>query len=244
MSNIYLLEYENGFLMLDCGIRNDIGNIEAYFRTIGRSPADIKLAVVTHLHPDHAGGAVVLRKKYGIPLAASPNIDRWYAGLGGAIQHKIDCYLTRSALVHTGKCEKGVFFSRMVRPDFYLQDEMTLPYYEDWRVLLIAGHTTHDVALYHEQEKMLYPADYICQVKGKYLLPVPILFPEKAEKSLQRLAEYDAKTIILAHGDPISTDNSSAIFQHMCSQLLAPQPEWATSVNRMFRFSSEIRKAR
>jgi glyoxylase-like metal-dependent hydrolase (beta-lactamase superfamily II) len=59
MSNIYLLEYENGFLMLDCGLRTDIGRIEAYFRAIGRSPADIKLLVVTHLHPDHAGSAVV-----------------------------------------------------------------------------------------------------------------------------------------------------------------------------------------
>lgn len=244
MSNIYLLEYENGFLMLDCGLRTDIGRIEAYFRAIGRSPADIKLLVVTHLHPDHAGSAVELRKKYGIPLAASPHIDRWYAGPGGAIQHIIDCYLTRMALVHTGKSGKGIFFSRMVRPDFHLQDEMNLPYFEDWRVLLIAGHTTHDVALYHEQEKMLYPADYICHVKGKYLLPVPILFPEKAETSLQRLAQYDAKTIILAHGEPISTDNSKAIFEHMCSKLQAPQPEWATGINRMFLFSSEIRRNR
>jgi glyoxylase-like metal-dependent hydrolase (beta-lactamase superfamily II) len=84
ISSLYLVEYDDGMLLLDGGCVNDVKRIEDYCKLVlNRSPSDIKLAVVSHMHPDHAGGAVALRKKYGIAIAAHKDVDLWYSGVGG-----------------------------------------------------------------------------------------------------------------------------------------------------------------
>ena len=82
ISTLYLLEYENGLLLLDSGCRGDVARIEKFCRTrLQRSISDIRLCVVTHMHPDHAGGAFILRRRFNIPIAAPQHTERWYAGL-------------------------------------------------------------------------------------------------------------------------------------------------------------------
>lgn len=84
IQNITLIEQEGRLLLFDSGCINDVKRIKRYCReSLKRSPADIKLTAVTHIHPDHAGGAVCLRKKFGIPIAAHKDVDRWYRGWAG-----------------------------------------------------------------------------------------------------------------------------------------------------------------
>ncbi|MGE5449990.1 MAG: MBL fold metallo-hydrolase, partial [Methanomassiliicoccales archaeon] len=92
ISTIFLVEYPYGMLLLDCGCAGDVAKIEAKCVELGRPLSDIKLAVATHAHPDHLGGAAKLRRKYAIPIAAHPEIDLWYRGAGGFIQHKVDSF--------------------------------------------------------------------------------------------------------------------------------------------------------
>ena len=117
-----------------------------------------------------------------------------------------------------------------------------LPYFPDWRAFHIPGHTMNDVALYHEEEKTLYPGDCVMDVGGKFLLPVPILFPNKMADSFDRLAELDVNKIYLAHGSTIDTEEPEEIFEHMKTLLMKPPNPLTRLAYKVSLFSPEYRR--
>lgn len=241
--NLFLAEYDDGILLLDSGSIADVKRIENYCQNVLKRPvSDIKLVVVSHSHPDHAGGASVWRNKHKIPIAAHPRIDKWYHGAGGLLQHKIDCYLA-SWVAYRKKIKlEPILFNPRIRPDHVLEDQAELPYFPDWQVLHIPGHTINDVALYNEEEKTLYPGDCVMDVAGKLLLPVPIVFPDKMADSFDRLAELDANTIVLAHGSTIITDDPAEVFLHMKTLLEKPHNPLTALAYKLSYFSPEYRR--
>lgn len=243
IENIILIEHPQGLLLLDSGCINDIKRIAAYCHDVlGRSPADIKLAAVTHMHPDHAGGAGSLRKKYGIPIAAHPNADLWYKGTGGLLQHKLDCYMASTVAFSNKRKLEHIVFNPRLHPDYILPDGEPLPFFPEWQVLHVPGHTFHDLAFYNEQEQVLYIADLICEVKGKPQLPLPIVFPNLMAASYDRLGALGAKTILRAHGNTIITDDSKSLFNYMKDLLFQPATPFVKRVLKMSLYSPEIRR--
>lgn len=241
--NLLLVEYSDRMLLLDSGSINDVKRVEQYCAEVLHRPvSDIKLAVVSHIHPDHAGGSSVWRKKYGIPLAAHPRIDYWYHGPGGLLQHKVDCYLA-SWVAHRKKIKlERILYNPKVRPDHLLEDGGTLPFFPDWKVLYVPGHTMNDIALYNEGNKILYPADCVMNIEGKYLLPVPILFEDKMAESFDRLAELDVETIYLAHGSTIHTQESKKIFAYMKTLLNRPKNPLTSFAYKISLYSPEYHR--
>ena len=241
--NLFLVEYEDKMLLLDCGSISDIKRVEGYcINVLGRPVSDIKLAIVSHSHPDHAGGAVIWRKKYGIPIAAHPRIDFWYEGPGGFLQHKVDCYLaTWVAYRKKAKLER-ILVSRKVKPAFVLQDAAEVPFFPDWQVLHIPGHTINDIALYNRKEKTLYPGDCLMNLDGKLYLPIPILFPDKMEASFDRMADLDVNTILVAHGEKVLTSDPVKVFTYMKSLLDKPFNTLTSLAYRFSLYSPEYRK--
>lgn len=232
---LFLVEYGDRLLLLDAGAINDVKRVEKYCQEVLARPLnDIKLVIVSHSHPDHAGGALTWRQKYGIPIAAHPRIDCWYNGPGGFIQHKIDCYLATWVAYRTKIKLEPILFNRKVKPDLLLEDGETLPFFPDWQVFHIPGHTSNDIALYNKEEKTLYPGDCLMNIDSKLRLPVPILFADKMAASFDRLAQLDINTILPAHGNTIATDNPGHIFAHM-KTLLHQQPQ-----NRMTRLAYKL----
>ncbi|HZK86504.1 MAG TPA: MBL fold metallo-hydrolase, partial [Syntrophomonas sp.] len=191
------------------------------------SPTEIKLAVVTHIHPDHSGGATLLREKFGIPIAAHKDLDRWYAGLGGFIQKSLDCIMMQSVARRTrGKLEKA-FFPSKIQADFRLEDGDELPYFPDWSVISVPGHTSHDLVLYNAQASLLYVADCFCEVKGKFRLPLPVMFPEQLHSSYAKMAALNVSSVLLAHGQA-RYDNIPAEFFLSLQNLLQERPNKLT----------------
>ena len=65
----YIIEYQDKILLTDCATKADLRKIEHFIhQDLGRKMEDIKLAVVSHMHPDHAGLANLLQKKYNKTL--------------------------------------------------------------------------------------------------------------------------------------------------------------------------------
>lgn len=241
ISNIFLLEYQQGMLLFDCGAINDVKRIENYCHTdLKRSPAEIKLAVVSHIHPDHSGGAVVLRKKYGIPIAAHKDLDRWYAGMGGSIQQKLDCYMMQIVAYHNQRKLEKSLFDRTIKPDYLLNDGDELPMFNDWKVVHVPGHTLHDIVLFNAQASILYAADCILDIKGKFQLPLPVVFPNQMRQSYAKLAALNAASILLAHGETILTQSSAALFTSMQLQLDRPPNKMTRRVRRLSIYSPEV----
>lgn len=241
ISNIYLLEYENGLLLVDSGAVNDVKRIEDYcIDTLKRSPADIKLVFVSHMHPDHSGGATTLRKKYGIPIAAYKDCDRWYSGIGGFIQHKSDTVMMMIVARNNKRDYEKVLYRPRIKPDFHLNDMDKLPFFDDWEVVHVPGHTLHDAVVYNRDEEMLYAADCFIYLDGVLRLPLPVMFPHKMNDSYEKMSSLNPQTIIVAHGDSISMEDNPDIFADAQHLLEEPANKMARWVHLASIYSPEI----
>ncbi len=69
--NVYLIEGEKGYLLVDSGWNTDksFTTLHNYLVKIGVSFGDITQIVVTHVHPDHYGMAGRLKKLSGATIA-------------------------------------------------------------------------------------------------------------------------------------------------------------------------------
>lgn len=213
--------YPDGrILALDGGCRPDVPKMVSFVtEKLGRSYADVGLQLVSHSHPDHAGAVGYLRKKYGVPVAAPANMDRWYSGFGGFLQHKIDIYLTYTVVKAMGQPFHNLLYSRFTRPDYPLKDGQLLPGFPDWQALAAPGHTGHDMVFYHAESKTLYASDVILAVNRHMLVPFPLLFPGEMEETYFRLRNLDVKHLILAHSGMVRIENMASVIDPLLKLL-------------------------
>ena len=220
IATLYLLEYPDKVLLLDGGARRDAARIKNFFDQVLKRPlSDLKLMLVSHLHPDHAGGASLLRRRFSLPIAAHYEIDRWYRGASGAVQHIVDMVLGHySAHQQFGKLERA-WYPRYLKPDYLLHDEEFLPLFSDWQAFWAPGHTLYDMVFYQPQEELLYLGDLIIRVGDKIVLLFPTLFPELMAESLRHMAELPLRKLLLAHGGVVEIEDAHSFFTGLLPQV-------------------------
>ncbi len=217
---IYLIIYTDKILLVDCATRADLPKIKNYIEEkLHRKMQDIKLAVVSHMHPDHAGLAKTLQSKYKIPLLAHPYATKWYSGFGGNLQHVIDVFLAWYVSIKQKNPPRRMWYSAKFKIDYTAKHGEKLPFFNDWEIIYTPGHTSHDISLYHKQTHVIYLGDVVLKIKDKYVLPMPVTLPELMKESLKRLSETDIKTILLAHGGLDSIENSRNFFKDIIKRL-------------------------
>jgi len=220
IEEIYLIEYPNKIIMLDGASRSDVKLIENYItNSLQRPISDLKLIVSTHMHPDHAGAAPILRKKYKIPIAAFYECDQWYSGLKGHIQQQLDIYMGYYVVFKNKIPFKKFNYPAQLKPDILLEHGDDLPMFNDWKVLHTPGHTSHQIVLYNQKQKTLYAADVALRINNKCLLPFPIELKKMAKQSLQMLSELEIKTLLLAHGGICTDLNYKELFLNLIPKL-------------------------
>lgn len=201
IETILLAEYHDKFLLLDGCSRADVSLIEEYItQTLQRSMTELVLVVVTHMHPDHAGAAQTLRKKHGCKIAAANVTGQWYSGLDGKLMHIADMLLTLWLAGKFKKPKKYIYYSSTLIPDYYLDDQASLPGFNDWRVHFTQGHTDRDISLQHLPTQQIYVADLMVKVRDKFIPPYPIFYPNRYRESLAKIKALNAESLLLAHG--------------------------------------------
>ncbi len=245
ISTIYLAVYPDKILLLDCGCRCDITRVETYIeKKLKRSLSSVKLVVASHAHPDHGGGAPFFCRKHGLPLAAPRGINEWYRGIMGFIQHKVDISLGYHVVRTTRKPMSNLFYDRKIRIDHPLDSGSVLPGFEDWAVISTPGHTHHDMVFYNKKEKLLYAADVILCINGKYVLPFPVPMERRMAQSLDILANLDVETMVLAHGGVKHLNGLKSITDDLKIQMTRSLPPKLEKIRILASFSPEIRKDR
>lgn len=71
MTNIYLLEDDDGLTLVDAGLPAQMELLRAELERIGAEITDIKAVILTHIDPDHIGLAESLRERRGFRLEFS-----------------------------------------------------------------------------------------------------------------------------------------------------------------------------
>ncbi len=242
IETIFLAEYPDRILLLDGACRCDTRRIRKFVRkTLGRKMEDVKLSFVSHVHPDHAGAAPVLRRKYGTPIAAPRAIDSWYSGLSGWLQHLIDYLFAWAVVIRMGQPWMRMWYARFVRPDFPLGDGSPLPLFEDWKLLTMPGHTAHHSVLYNEQDGTLYAGDLMLMVNDKWHLPFPVTMPGQQKESLRRLSLLTIRRILLAHGGIVATV-PEGLFESLMPGTIRKPPWTFRAVMPLMMLPPDLRK--
>lgn len=200
IQNIFLVEYAHGCLLLDGACRADFETIETFFKdTLKRPLSDLKIVMVTHMHPDHAGCAHYLREVSGCQIISGQFESQWYSGIRGKLNHAIDIYLAHWVAKRLGIKRRSLWYSPALKPDMMLADGETLPSFSDWKLIATPGHTHMDVSLLNEQHALLYVADLVVKVKGQFNPPFPVSLPQQYKQSVAKLRDYVHCDIMMAH---------------------------------------------
>ncbi|ELR66299.1 Zn-dependent hydrolase [Photobacterium marinum] len=204
IQSIYLAEYPNRLLLLDGCSRADIPVIKQFIKgKLKRPLTDLKLVVVTHMHPDHAGAAHQLRQLTGCRLAAANVAGQWYSGIDGKVMHITDILLAKWVARRMKKPKVKIWYPCNLKPDFILDDKEPLPGFPDWLALSTQGHTDRDLSLYHASSNRVYVADLMVKVKGRFIPPYPVFYPNRYKSSLHKVIGLKPDSIILAHGGEV-----------------------------------------
>lgn len=201
IQTILLAEYDDKLMLLDGCCRADVGLIANFITdTLKRPIHHLALIVVTHMHPDHAGGARKLRQISGCKLACANVGGEWYEGIEGKLMHISDILLTRWVANKMKKKQRWLWYPSRLKADIKLNDGDEIPNFTDWKVLATQGHTDRDLSLFHQPSNRVYIADLIVKTRKGFIPPFPIFYPNRYQNSLKKIAELNASSIILAHG--------------------------------------------
>lgn len=204
IQSIYLIEYDHGLLLLDGCCRCDVQTIQNFITNeLKRPVTDLKTVVITHMHPDHAGGAHQFRKISACSLVSADKNHHWYKGFNGVLMHWIDMLLSIYVGTRLNKGIRHVWYSRKLKVDYKIRQGATIPGFPEWRVIETPGHTDRDLSLWHPQSNVVYVADLIIKLKNRFIVPFPIFHPNKYKESLNAIKDMAPNKVMLAHGGQI-----------------------------------------
>lgn len=207
IQSIYLAIYPDKLLLLDGCCRPDVPIVLDYIKTTLQRPiSDLKVVMVSHMHPDHAGGAHEFRKRTGCLIVSAAKKRQWYSGIGGRAMHFVDINLAHYVANRQGQPFKNLYYSSHLKPDITVQDGDRVPEFEEWQVLETPGHTDRDLSLFHLPSRQIYTADLIIKLRHKFVAPFPIYDPKVYIQSLKRVKDLKPTMVMMAHGRELAID--------------------------------------
>ncbi len=218
--NLWLIEDEGGFVLIDTGLACDAGR-EVWERLEERLFAErpLRLVVITHLHPDHAGLAAWLQCRHRVPVWTSRITEQQMRSLfapltDAEIASRRDFYRAQGvadveslASSLTGERYRAAVSGLPDVAHHPRNDDETCWGGRAWRWLEVNGHAAGHLCLHEPAGRVLIAGDQILpaispnvSLGGWGLDPDPL---DSYLASLDRLGALDPATLVLpSHGRP------------------------------------------
>lgn len=201
----FVVDGDEGVVLVDTGLPNKDGLIDEGLRSIGRSLEDLVAIVITHSHTDHIGGAAALKE------AANPTV---IASVGDtpAIQGE-----TRIPGPPILRGPLSLLTKLLPTPDPVAVDlrvdeknQMGMP--EDFRVIDTPGHSPgHTSYLLNRVGGVMFVGDAAVQKDDTI---TPGFFNAGGgpaiKASIGHIAEYEFEVAVFGHALPITTGAAGA----------------------------------
>jgi len=207
--NVVVLRDEHGITLVDTGL--DRPGLTARLARLGIAPGEVTRILLTHAHPDHAGGVARLRRA-GASAPASFGADDLEVGRGSTHPPPPEL-LTARLLSRLPK--PGAWGRTSAVPDATaLEDGQHLDIAGGLEVIATPGHTPGHVAFHLPAHDVVIGGDVVFNVFR--LRPSPAFLCWRTAPNLTsvaRLAAIGAGTLALAHGAPVIEDASGHLAQ-------------------------------
>lgn len=201
--NAFLIKENDEFFLIDTGIAQQWNRLLSKLQLAGCSPEKLKLVIVTHGDFDHSGNCARLQQKYQVKIAMHP-ADSGVVTSGKSLEHKANTLLGKFMQIITSMMGGNIRFDTF-QPDILLEDGERLDQYGlNARVIHTPGHTNGSIAVLTD-EGILFAGDTLSNRRSPGIAP---LFQDYQElqNSVQKLKQFDIKTIYPGHGKPFSSD--------------------------------------
>lgn len=196
VNTFVFVEDDGQVTLVDAGTKRAPKKVMAGLAHIGVAPDDVTRLLVTHAHPDHAGGLSGLRGRTGATVAVHER-DAAYVreGKGPVLDHST---LGGRLMRRRGK-------SAPTPVDDELVDGQVLDVAGGLRVLHTPGHTPGHIALLHEPSKVLITGDSVWNAFNRMRWPAGWLCTDAAlnRRTASALADADYDVAAFTHGPEI-----------------------------------------
>jgi glyoxylase-like metal-dependent hydrolase (beta-lactamase superfamily II) len=200
----FLINSRGGYIMVDSGWRKTGPTlVEAINSELGKG-TKINRLVLTHLHPDHYGGAGQIRENFAPQIAYHrgemvfkdiPGYLAWIRGL--SVPREVFEYLQSRAPSR---------LLEMPAADEYLVDgDELVGRSGTWTVLHTPGHTAGHICLFQKESRVLLSGDHLLPNESSNVGAYPIrnYNPLKLYlANLAKVATLDPSLVVPSHGEP------------------------------------------
>ena len=201
--NCYLLETQDGLLLIDTGYPNSADKLFSAVRQAGHDPAHIRHLLLTHCHIDHGGSAAEVRRRTGARTYAhaldGPLIDQGIAERPGTTRTPglVNLLVYLFFIKYAGTSYEPIPIDQL------LHHGEVLPLMGGIEVVHTPGHSAGHVCLLLRQEKILVAGDICSHVMGLSYSTIneDIVL---ARQSILQAAEYSFDQAVFGHGDPLT----------------------------------------
>jgi glyoxylase-like metal-dependent hydrolase (beta-lactamase superfamily II) len=209
--NVWVLDTDDGVVLVDTGLA--VRGLDRALRRLGRRLADVTTVLLTHGHPDHAGGIARLR------------------GAGGAGEVRVgagDLAIVRGQVpqpASDGSTRLGRVFNRLPPPPGFgpyppvtdavaLADGDELPLAGGLRVVATPGHTPGHLAFHLTEHGVVIGGDVLFNLFSLRPSPAFLCAAVPANlASIGAIADLAPATLALAHGSPVTDDVAGRLQQ-------------------------------
>jgi len=191
--------------LIDMGLAASGKKVIAALRSVGSDPSEVTRLMLTHCHPDHAGGAAYVARETGRPVDVHAD-DAEFVRSG-----------TQPAVDPSSRI--GKLFRKLPEPKVEgvpvgeeLADGQVVPFAGGIRVVHTPGHSPGHASYLHEESGTLITGDSIFNVLGRRW-PMKMLCSNFAmtKQTAHRLGELEYTTAAFTHGPEIRDRPREAI---------------------------------
>ncbi|MBM7693205.1 glyoxylase-like metal-dependent hydrolase (beta-lactamase superfamily II) [Peribacillus deserti] len=231
--------------LVDTGTKTEKSRqaLELGLKMEGYQLSDIEQVLITHHHPDHAGGVDFLSPD--LPFIGHANNQRWLTLSEEFLQEHDEFFYSLSKTL--GVPSEFIGFIKYLRHSLKyssarvlsscLQDGEAVPGHPGWRVIETLGHAQSHISLYRESDGRMIGGDHLlAKISPNPLLEPPLVKGEERPKSLlqynqsiKELYDLPISLVYPGHGENI-TD-----VQELISRNLNRQHERAMNVKEMIK---------
>ncbi len=209
-AKVTALFVDDGVVLVDAGWRGSTGLVATGLKALGSSLDRVRLIVVTHYHPDHAGALGSLVDRTAAKVAAHIEEVGVISGsepFPSPFSNRLLAAFTRPLL--------PFFCDHPVTVAFPLKDADALPLAPTVKVIHTPGHTQGSICLYETSTKVLIVGDAL-QYRFRRLSP-PASWVSwdlgLARQSLKKLLALDFEVICFSHFPPLRHGAREALSQ-------------------------------